>query len=269
MKTRFAVITDAHMGPAPYYGDCNRLMAEESPRVLKKVVDEINREEDISFIIQLGDLVQENVEKPSRDEDLSNLKKALGILGQLERPLYHVVGNHCRATLSIDDLCLSYDIPRLYYSFETAEHTHIVLYAESPGHMDMWIPEEEISWLKDRLSSLRKPAFVYLHHTLAEHPLDDSFWFKGRPDKAFVRNAKEITDLLEQSGKVLGVFNGHMHLPRYVVQNQIPYFTVQSMIEDTKMIGSPCESYTIVTVSDDEIEVDIRGYEPVIYRHKR
>src|SRR4051812_20877938 len=108
MTTRFAIITDAHYGPPPLYKSCARIMSEESGRVIAGAVAELNRHPELEFVAQLGDLVQEDWKQPSHAQDVQSLQAALQLLAPLKPPIYHAVGNHCRATLSVDELAAAF-----------------------------------------------------------------------------------------------------------------------------------------------------------------
>ena len=259
-KLKFAIITDAHMGPAPWYFGANRIMSDETPRVLSELVAKINNEPGVEFVMQLGDLTQESIKAPSHQQDIQSLEAALQILSKLNKPLHHVIGNHELAVMSQDDLISRSGAPGPYYSFDVGNYKNIVLFSDSPGHTDILISADQVKWLEQELNDTDKDVLVFLHHQLAVHSLDDHYWFKGRPDKAFVKNADVVRRILEKSEKVRAVFNGHMHHTHFEEVNNIPYFTIESMVEDFQMNQTPSETYAIVEITPDgEITVDVRG----------
>ncbi len=58
---KFAIITDSHLGPCGFYKGTNRIMSHLAETVLLDLAETLNREVDISFIAQLGDLSQDDV----------------------------------------------------------------------------------------------------------------------------------------------------------------------------------------------------------------
>jgi len=68
-------------------------------------------------------------------------------------------------------------------------------------------------------------------------------------DKAHaVRNAAEVRALLEKSGKVLAVFQGHSHKNDYQLIAGIHYTTLVAMVEGS---GTESSGYTMLEVLAD------------------
>ena len=63
--------------------------------------------------------------------------------------------------------------------------------------------------------------------------------------KQAVQNAAEVRQILEQSGKVLCVFQGHVHEERYSLINGIHYYSVYAMVDGD---GPENSAYMIVDV---------------------
>jgi len=266
MKMKFAIISDIHFGPAKFDTPETHAIASLLPEIVGKIVSQINEQDDLEFIIHLGDLVQENRNNPSREEDLRSGAQVLEILRQVKVPLYHVVGNHDRVTLEMADLIAMFG-RNLFYSFESSCFTNIVLQCESPRHVNVHLVDQEMEWLSDQLSKSKKPVLVFMHQLLVEHPLEGTSC-EGMPDCAYVRNKEEIRDLLESSKKVKAVFNGHMHRNLSRVENSIPYISVQAMTEVLAGGLTTAEAYAIVEIDESQLSVDVRGNDAIRYVHK-
>lgn len=262
---KFGLITDAHFGPAPMYFGENRIMSAAAPQVMSYVIEELNREPDLSFVVQLGDLIQEDVDNPDTSEDRESYQRALELLSNLNSPLYHVIGNHEPATLTKNEIKEIISYPELYYSFDADGYTGIVLYSDTLNHQNMRVSDRQLAWMSQELTKAEKHVLVFIHHQLAYHDISDHYWFRGRPEKAFVQNADEVMQQFKQSGKVLAVFNGHMHHNNMVSLGGIPYVTIQSMVENYDMKGEPSKAYAIIEVTDDILGVDVRGNNPVCF----
>lgn len=262
---KFAIITDSHFGPSPWYFGENRIMSEHAAGVLKKIVAKLNAQADIAFVMQLGDLIQEDVQSPDAAQDTESFKAALAVLSDLRHPLYHVVGNHEPCTLGVPAVQRLLGYEKLYYAFETDGYHCIALFSDAPEHKDMTIASEQIAWLATELEQATKPVLVFIHHQLVPQSLDGHYWFAGRPDKAFVQNGSVVTELFEKSQKVQAVFNGHMHWNNFFTHNGIPYFTIESMVEDANMEGVPGENYAIIDVSATGVKVSLCGIRPAEY----
>ncbi len=90
--------------------------------------------------------------------------------------------------------------------------------------------------MKDDLKLNTHPVIVFIHQML-----DDS-----KNAKQAVQNAAEVRQILEQSGNVLCVFQGHVHEERYNLINNIHYYSVNAVIDGD---GPENSAYMIVTVN--------------------
>jgi endonuclease V-like protein UPF0215 family len=93
----------------------------------------------------------------------------------------------------------------------------------------------EIDWLKEDLKSTNLPVIVFIHQML-----DDS-----KNVKQAVQNASEVRQILEQSGNVIVVFQGHVHEERYNRINGIHYYSVNAVVDGD---GPENSAYMIVDV---------------------
>jgi hypothetical protein len=107
-----------------------------------------------------------------------------------------------------------------------------------------------------------------MHHSGSEQELDDSRWFAGRPHAALVHERRELRRILEGSGKVRAVFNGHVHRNHLDVIAGIPYVTIQSLIEnlDEDAPGRPAATHAVVRLESERIVVRVKGNDPARYQ---
>lgn len=262
---RIAVISDIHLGPAPLYFGANRLMAAEAIQILPQIVQQIREVEKPDIVFQLGDLIHEDMKNPSKDEDRANYMRALEILSLVGAPIYHALGNHDLVTLNASELGEILGYPKPYISFDYKGYHFTILYSDCAGHTNMTISAEQIEWLKEDLNKATLPTAIFLHHPLIEQPLENHYWFEGKPEKAFIKNASEIRQIIFDSNKVVFVCNGHLHENRYAVVKNIPFITVQAVSEDFKNNGTPSASYTIIDFNHAAISVTVKGKDPVSY----
>jgi len=255
---RFGVITDLH------YADRETMINRyyrSSMEKLHRAIDHFNSS-NLDFIIELGDL---------KDMDEAhNPATALRFLDDIERELqqfdgkvYHVLGNHDMDCISKENFLLhtrnaSKAKGRNYYSFTARGLRFIVLDAnfnedQTPyccGNFrwqKAFLPPEEIEWLRGQLSCDNKPVILFCHQLL-DH-------FSDVHKSVVVGNANEVVPILEQSGKVLAVIQGHHHSGHYSQQNGIHYWTMKALIEG----DIPHNSYAIVTV-DRSGNITIEGF---------
>ena len=74
--------------------------------------------------------------------------------------------------------------------------------------------------------------------------------------------------MIENSGKVRAVFNGHAHWNHLDVVNGIPYVTLQSLIEnvDDDAPGRAAAAHAVVDISAKRVSVNVFGEHPAHYQ---
>jgi len=259
---RFVVITDLHLGPVPLNNGTSYIMGDRAHSVLRGIVSEVLSGSELDYVIQLGDLVHESAPPVDLGLDRSNLQLALTTLESTQRPIYHTIGNHDAVNLDLPDVLKILGLKSAYYTFESSGMHGIVLNSnpKNPGN-PIVIDETQKTWLKETLQRLQGPVFVFLHHSLAEQELTGNFWFAGKPELCLVNNRKEIREIIESSGKVVAVFNGHLHWHNITYHNSIPYVTLRSCVDNFNLSGMPTCAYAYVELTSTHMLLDIRGKE--------
>ena len=113
-----------------------------------------------------------------------------------------------------------------------------------------------MQWLSDSLENTNFPTVIYIHHPLDEQSMENNYYFRERPERSCVSNRKEVRKMLEDSGKVVAVFNGHTHFFHEQTINNIQYITVPSFAENNGNY-EPAQSYAIADFSNTKIQVEI------------
>ena len=254
---RFGLITDVHYAdrePAKerYYN--------QSLGKLSEFISRMNREK-VDFVVELGDFKDQD-EVPNEANTLKYLSDVESVFHQFNGPTYHVLGNH-----DMDGITKTQFLARVentgipkdknYYSFNRNGIHFIVLDGNftSDGkdynkdnyrNVDSWIPEDQVNWLKEDLEINQLPAIVFIHQLLGDS--------KGMKKSA--QNAPEVRKILEHSGKVLCVFEGHVNSERHSLIKHIHYYSFISAVEGN---GLKNNSYVIVDVSKKG-DVQVHGF---------
>lgn len=258
---KFAIVSDIHIGQEEEYKGVVRKMSRHSLSFLNSFIDKMNNEVKPLFVVNLGDSINDI----SHDVDVLNLKIAFGNLSKLNCPVYNLVGNHEQKTIEIDELEKLFNHKPLYYSFDQENYHFIVLFSE---RKDLLVFDDQKNWLKKDLDNTNKKTVVFVHHALADQDLTGNFWFENNPKRSLVKNREEIRQILENSKKVVAVFNGHLHWNKMDVHNDIPYFNIQSLVENFKNEDIPSNSYAIIELTPEIIDVDIQGADREHYSYK-
>lgn len=252
---KFAILTDIHMGPEGYYNKCLRKINKDVKRFLAEFIEKMNVVIEPDFVVVLGDLVEDDSPK----NDKNNISYIRNSLKNLKCPAYYAAGNHDLRNLTESGLKRLFGQNRLYYSFDSNNLHFIVLFSKVIENGNIEIPKEQIEWLKKDLEKTNKKSVVFVHHGLAEQDLTGNPWFEGKPEKCLIKNRKSVRKIFEKSGRVIAVFNSHLHWDKKHAHNSIPYFTIQSLVENEDNKGIASEAYAVVTIKNNKINVSING----------
>jgi predicted phosphodiesterase len=256
---RFGIVTDCHYADADAQGT---RFYRESLDKLTECVTLMNAER-ADFLIELGDFKDQD-KPPAEKKTLSYLQAAEKVFKRFNGPTYHVLGNHDMDSISKMQFLkrvnnTDIDSNRSYYSFDSNGLHYIVLDANyrtdgadyDHGNFD-WtdanIPPTELDWLEQDLTSTPRAVIVFIHQLL------DGI------GSVYVKNAARVRQVLEASGKVLTVFQGHHHSGSYSNIAGIHYYTLKALVEGT---GLQNNSYAIAEVRPDG-SITVTGYQKAV-----
>jgi 3',5'-cyclic AMP phosphodiesterase CpdA len=258
---KFGIITDIHYAETPDNTELNRYYRQSLEKVSECV--ELMNEQKVDFLIELGDLKDQG-NPPKEAETLQFLNTIEKTLKQFKGPLYHVLGNHDHDSISKLQFLKAISNDGFYnainyYSFTRKSFHFIVLDTNynalgkeyDHGNFD-WtdahLPDDQLRWLKSDLKLHKKPAIVFVHHQLDSLSVADK---RHCPD-----NANLVRQILEDSGHVAVVFQGHYHKGGLSKINNISYYTLKAVVEGS---GPGNNNYAIVEIGEDCI-VRIKGF---------
>ncbi len=239
-SVRFGFITDCHYA------------AHLKPSLMRWYADSLLKMD--VFAAKMNELGADFVVEGGDFKDLGRTpEESIAYLDAIERrfaafkgPRYHVLGNHDHDNLSKDEFLsrISNDgqqAAKAYYSFERGGVKFIVLDAcHRPDGVpycrgnfswkEAFVPKEQIEFLRAELASAAGPCVPILHQQL------------DAEDETCVRNAAEVREVLEKSGKVKLVVQGHFHEGSFREVNGIGYFTSPACV----LNASPANAFSLV-----------------------
>jgi alkaline phosphatase len=245
---RFGLITDLHYADKPPAGTRHY---RETPAKLAEAA-ELFREERPAFLVELGDLI----------DAADSVEVELGYLDRIDRGFaaiadrrYYVLGNHCVDTLTKREFLGRVGQDRSYFSFDEGGFCFVVLDScfRSDGEpygrknfewTDPNLPAFEVDWLRTVLEAAAGQVIVFAHQRLDV----------GSPYG--IRNAAEVREVLEASGKVRSVFQGHSHKNDYQEIGGIHYVTLVAMVEGS---GAGHSGYALVDIGRTG-DIRVRGF---------
>jgi len=256
---KVGIVTDIHAHDTDSPGE-GKIMTDY-PERLGAFVDAMNGWP-ADLVIELGDFVNGNFVfgpppgDPARIVDI--LDEAEGIYAMLDAPRYYVLGNHDVYDLSKEEFVEHTGCTFTYGSFDADGYHFVILDAqynkdgEDLDHVGWvvqgYIPEVQLEWLKGDLAETEKPTIVCVHQRL---DVDVDFLSGNAPE---IRNNKDVQRILEESGVVIAVFQGHDHENAYTLINGIHY------IEFDQLVNEESEpSWAYVTLDPDARTIAIGG----------
>ena len=247
-RVRMGLVTDLHYADkAPagsrYYRETLAKLREAGEQFQKDKPD---------FVVELGDFIDA---AESVEVEKGYLRRINADFAALPGKKHYVLGNHCVHTLTKEEFLEGVGQENSYYSFDAGSCHFIVLDScfrsdgKAYGRMNFqWtdpnIPAEEIEWLKADLESARGQTIVFAHQRL------DVINDHG------VKNAGEVRKVLEDSGKVLAVFQGHSHRNDYREISGIHYCVLVAMVEGS---GEENNGYSTVDLFEGGV-IRISGF---------
>lgn len=239
-QLRFGLVTDLHYADKPAAG--TRYYRETLDKLAE--AEGCFRDDSLTFMVELGDLIDA---ADSIEAEQAYLRQINQAFSSICEDRHYVLGNHCVQTLRKDEFLDQVGQKRSFYSFRRAGIHLIVLDAcfrhdgvpygrKNFQWTDTNIPPEELDWLAAELATGDEPVLVFAHQRLD---------ISGNHS---VRNHAAVRQQLEQSGRVLAVFQGHSHHNDHREIGGIHYCTHAAMVEGS---GANNNAYSVVDIHDD------------------
>lgn len=220
---RFGLVTDLHHADKPARG--TRHYRETLGKL--EEAGEAFAESGVEHVVELGDFIDSADSLAAEKKHLATVQKKFS---EIPGRKHYVLGNHCVHMLNKREFLGGVERTKSYYSFDH-EGWHFVI-LDSCFRSDgvpyerknfVWtdpnIPAQELEWLRADLAASKAPTIVFAHQRL---DLSNHY---------AVKNAPMVRKILEESGRVRAVFQGHSHKNDLKEIKGIPYVTLVAMVE--------------------------------------
>jgi alkaline phosphatase len=247
-KLRIGLVTDLH------YADKDPWETRYFQESLTKLAEAAKRfdQEKPDLVVCLGDLIDS---APSLDAEKKTLAQVAKKFAPLPGKHHFVVGNHCVENLTKPEFLGIVGQEKSYYSFDAAGYHFVVLDAcfNSNGApygrknfkwADAKLPPAELEWLRADLRRSPLKSIVFVHQCLDVAP------------PFGVQNGPEVRKILEDSGKVLAVLQGHFHWGNYQELGGLHYCTLSAVIEGS---GAENNAYATMDILPGDV-IRITGF---------
>ncbi|MCA9006990.1 MAG: metallophosphoesterase [Planctomycetaceae bacterium] len=239
---RVGLVTDLHYADKPPAGSRHY---RETLAKLKEAASQFQSDRP-DFVVFQGDLIDSG---KSLEQEKKHLQTVVEAISAIPFPKYYVLGNHCVDQLKKEEFLQGVGQKESFYSYDQNGSHFVVLDScfKSDGTpygrknfkwTDANIPAEELAWLQADLEKTSLPTIVFVHQPL---DLKDT-------DAHAVKNSSAVRQVLEQSGKVTAVFQGHSHHNKYSEIKGIHYCTMVAMVEGSGLANN---GYSILDVYED------------------
>jgi 3',5'-cyclic AMP phosphodiesterase CpdA len=237
---RVGLVTDLHYADKPaagtrHYRQTLDKLAEAAEKFAQQRPD---------LLVELGDFIDA---ADSVDVERNYLRTVNGPFSKICKDRHYVLGNHCVDTLKKEEFLEGVEQEWSYYSFDRGGVHFVVLDScfRSDGEpygrrnfqwTDANIPASELEWLASDLQQTDRPVIVFAHQRL-----DVS-------NNHGVKNNADVRKILEASGRVRAVFQGHSHQNDLKEIGGIPYCTLVAMVEGS---GAENNGYSLMEIDPD------------------
>jgi 3',5'-cyclic-AMP phosphodiesterase len=265
---RFALISDVHLGPPAKKQGKLRKLTHLSEELINAFVRRMRDEVRPDLVINLGDVIED--ESPEKDRE--RYGHFVAMLREIGKPVLHVAGNHDTINLTAAELCTMWgDSAEPTYSRDHGGVHFAILRTVEHRRERIELPAEQIEWLEQDLAKTTLPSIVLMHHPASEMRLEGNRWFEKLPQFCRVVERRALREVVQNSGKVLAVFNGHVHWNHFDLIAGIPYITLQSLIEnlDDDAPGRVAGAYAVCDLDEHRLVVTVHGAETMRYQIER
>lgn len=239
---RFAQVTDAH------YAEGNSYRYD----VLKSVVEDLNNQSDLSFVVFTGD----NIDNP-KEKDLIGFMQ---IVKKLNKPYYVVIGNHdvfkgnglskLRYMEIVNENSLWPKPSKPNYVFKKNGFVFIVVDGAKevvPGS-NGYYKAETLQWLEQQLIKYSNKSVVILQHFPIVEP---------QPQRSHsTYKAQEYLQMLDKYDNVKAIVAGHYHVNGEKMLNGVYHVSSPTILNEPN-------AYKIIEI------VETKGFSPMIYTRLR
>lgn len=239
---KFIQVTDSHMAKNSEY----------SQKVLKATIEDINRQDDVDFVVFTGDNINYAEE--------ADLKIFANIVKKLNVPYYIVIGNH--------DVYKANKMSKIHYLQILRESNRFIRQKEPnykftkkgfvflivdgakeviPGPAG-YFKSDTLAWLDKTLTKNKNKTVVIFQHFPIEYPEGAV----GRLKTHKTYKEENYKEIIEKHNNILAIVSGHLHTNGENMKNGIYH------ISSPSLLAMP-HSYKIIDI------VTTKGFSPIIY----
>ncbi|KAA0916096.1 metallophosphoesterase-domain-containing protein [Aquicoccus porphyridii] len=256
MTLRLAIVADIHHGQpsATKRGDTALGLMEEFARYVHDAA--------VTHVLDLGDRISD----ADQDTDLRLQTEVAEAFRAVDKPIWHLNGNHDRDHLSVAQ---NEEILGQGLGHEThdIDGWRIALWrADSriyrgADHSGFVLREADLLWLSRTAQAADRPLLVVSHVPLSGHSQIGNYYFQNNPGHATYPMAERARAALAQARVPVVCLAGHVHWNTVNTVDGIPHLTQQSLTESFTNGGEPAGAMGVIELGDT-IHWQVAGEDP-------
>ncbi|MFT6458258.1 metallophosphoesterase family protein [Pseudophaeobacter arcticus] len=256
MSVRLAIVADIHHGTpsATKRGDTAMGLMDEFSHYV--------RDANVDQVLDLGDRISD----VDHDTDLRLEAEVAEAFRAVEKPIWHLNGNHDRDHLSVAE---NEQILGQSLGHETRDigGWRIALWRADtrilrrPEHSGFVLHEADLLWLSRTVQAADRPLFVVSHVPLSGHSQIGNYYFQNNPGLSTYPMADRARAALAQARVPVVCLSGHVHWNTVTTVDGIPHLTQQSLTESFTTQGSPAGAMGVIDLGET-VRWDVVGKDP-------
>jgi len=234
MTLKFAQLSDTHISDRD--NTSYKLLAQSKP-LMAAAVRQLNKIENIDFVMFTGDLVDSAYLQSYRD--------FFTILSDLRYPSLVAFGNHDTASISSEtgklvpentlskpevlkmfqDAIPNYRFDKTYYALSPKKDYRIIVLDAVIGKdltPNGFMSDEQLEFLDNELNEHQDKVIVIFQH----HPLVQPFESSHHK----ILNADKYLEILQKYKNPIAIFSGHYHTTKIIKQDNILHVSTPSLV---------------------------------------
>jgi 3',5'-cyclic-AMP phosphodiesterase len=252
MSLTIGIITDIHAGL-----DNDYIKGSLALKLLDEALDALMKHKP-ALIVELGDRTNDD----SLEIRRNNVAELAKRFSSLSIPRHHLLGNHDFLPREEQEQMLD---TQLSNHSVIVEGWQLVFLYSFNGTVKGGLTGEDLDWLEQTLSSSALPTIVFTHQPLDGILTKGNLLFDAIPHYLTPDGHEKSRAILEASGKVKLVMNGHTHWNRLERVNGIAYLHLTAV---TPLVQNKekTTAYSVLTLNESAITVKVYGREPAEFR---
>ncbi|MCD9148841.1 metallophosphoesterase family protein [Pseudophaeobacter flagellatus] len=256
MSVRLAIVSDIHHGTpsATKRGDTAMGLMDEFSHYV--------RDANVDQVLDLGDRISD----VDHDTDLRLEAEVAEAFRAVEKPIWHLNGNHDRDHLSVAE---NEQILGQSLGHETQDigGWRIALWRadtrilRTPEHSGFVLREADLLWLSRTVQAADRPLLVVSHVPVSGHSQIGNYYFQNNPGYSTYPMADRARAALAQARVPVVCLSGHVHWNTVTTVDGIPHLTQQSLTESFTTQGSPAGAMGVIELGET-VRWDVVGEDP-------